>query len=75
VSRNGFNFNIPFSFKEFKLYFEFSLKVLGLLNNIITLVYKLDIINSIYKVTRGQANNTNEAIALKAFQESKGVVQ
>jgi len=59
VFKNSFNFNMLISFKEFKSYFEFSLEVLSLLSNIVTLVYKLDIIKSIYKVTRGRANSAN----------------
>jgi len=42
---------MPLDFNNFKKYFKFSLKVVSLLTTIGVALYKIDIINSIYKVT------------------------
>jgi len=61
------------SFDEFKSYFEFALKVVGLGSAIGATIYKLDVMKSIWRVARGRANSADQNVALEGIRGAGAV--
>ena len=51
------------TFDKFKSYFEFSIEVAGVSGAIGTLLYRLDVVRSLWRVASGSANSNDENVA------------
>jgi hypothetical protein len=70
----GFNLKMPkVTFDEFKSYFEFGIEIVGVSGGLLTLLYKIDVIKSFYKITRGRARSGDSTVAVEALQQGGAV--
>jgi hypothetical protein len=65
----------PVAFDDFKTYFEFAIEVVGVSGVIGTAAYKLNVMKAFWRVARGRANSTDEALAMEVLENGGAVAQ
>ena len=66
MNPHHYRLNMSITVGEFKTYLELAIEISGAMGVLGYLVYRLDVVRSIWRVSRGRANSADIAVALEA---------